>query len=892
MSLMSWFDRARSTGRLAAGFIGRDRQDAELDDELDFHIAKATERNVRRGMSPEEARRAALAALGGRTRWIEQTRDEQRSRLLEDFSRDLRYGANALRRNPGFAVSAGLTIALAITATTTVFSFINTVYLRPLSVPEARRLVRIYGADRPEFDLQLGFPAYQVLRGRARSFDLIAAHYSSAPLYLTTHNESSEVLGAVVSAEYFPMLGVRPVLGRFFSPDEDAVPDRDAVAVIGHGLWQSRFGGDPGVIGEHVTINTRLFTIIGVAPPGFEGVMSGWVNELWIPTMMLRTGYRWCDAFQPTCPITSVMARLAPGISLGSARAELSGLGQTLLDATDPSYSIRAIAATPATGVATWEQYDYARLSTLLATIAVVLMAVACANLSGLLLARGGARHRELALRCSLGASRWRLARQLLTESVVIGVLGSAAGVVVSLWTSRALVGFFAADNEGYVHRLVVSLDWRVAAFCAAITIVTVLLFGLIPAVRVSRVDPAEALKSGSGSPARSRVRAVLVAGQMMLSLSLLVAAGLLTRSFARVMASGNLDSNHLAQLRLRPRLVGYSPDRAQEYLLRAVQSIRRVPGVVDAVPVRGSIARQATFQVPVALPGEAAASSRNRPEVDYFDIGPRYFATLGVPVLAGREFYDHDTPASPPVAMVNEALAQRLWSTINVVGRTILLSGKPFQIVGVVRNYRTHRSDESPPASAYVAFWQNSFEPQIDARVAIRVQGDPAQLFPAVRRALEAVDVAVPVTETITMDAQRRSTYTELRLGGAVLSVGAALALFLSAVGLYGVVSFVVARRAKEVGIRLAVGARPGEVVALFVRQGLRPMWAGAVLGLVLIIVLAPLLSRWLFGIAPVDVPTIAGALAAVVAVALIATYVPASRAARTDPAVVFRAD
>jgi predicted lysophospholipase L1 biosynthesis ABC-type transport system permease subunit len=313
---------------------------------------------------------------------------------------------------------------------------------------------------------------------------------------------------------------------------------------------------------------------------------------------------------------------------------------------------------------------------------------------------------------------------------------------------------------------------------------------------------------------------------------------------------------------------------------------------VVDAAPVRGSIVRQATETVPVSLPGESAANSRNRPGVDYFDIGPRYFATLGVSMLAGREFSTRDTPESPPVAMVNEAMAQRLWSSINVVGRTITLGGKPFQIVGVVRNYRAHRSDESPPATAYVAFWQNSFEPQIDARVAIRVQGDPTQLFTPIRRALVAVDVAVPVTEMITMEAQRRSTYTEVRLGGAVLSVGAALALFLSAVGLYGVVSFVVARRAKEVGIRLAVGARPVEVVGLFVRQGLRPMWVGAALGLVSIVALAPLLSRWLFGIAPVDVPTIAGALVAVVVVAVVATFVPASRAARADPATVFRTD
>ena len=889
----TWLDRARSASRLAAGLFGRTRRDAELEEELEFHVARSTERNVRRGMSPDEARRSALAALGGRTHWAEQTRDEQRSRFLDDFVRDVAYGTKALRRNPGFAIGALLTVALALAATTTVFSFVNAVYLRPLDVPEAKRVVRIYGGDHPELDLQLGFPAYQLLRSRAHAFDLVAAHYSTAPLYLTSRHESAEVMGAVVSSEYFPMLGVRPSLGRFFTADEDAVPDRDAVAIIGHALWQNRFGGDPSVIGEHVTINDRVFTVIGVAPEGFEGVVTGWPNELWIPAMMLHTGYRWCDAFDRTCPITSVMARLAPGVSLGAAQAELSSLARGVIELTDPSLGIRTIAIEHATGVPTWQQRDYARLTTLLASIAAVLMAVACANLGGLLLARGIARQKEVALRRSLGASRWRIARQLLTESLMLGVAGSAAGVVFSLWTSHALVGFFAADNEGYIHRLAVPLDWRVAGFAVATALVAVLLFGLLPALRVSRVDPAETLKAGSaGGIPRGRVRGVLVGGQMMLALMLLAAAGLLTRSFSRVMTGSIRDAAHLAQVRLRPRLVGFTPERAHPYLVRALKAIRDVPGVVEAVPVRGSVSSQITGTVAIALPGTAPNADGTFPRVDYLDIGPGYFAALGVPVLAGREFTERDTPASAPVAMVNATLAQRLWSTGNVVGRTVVLEGKALQVVGVVEDYRTHRFGQAPPATAYVAFWQNSIEPQIDARVAIRVEGDPRELFAPIRRALAAVDASVPVTEMITIDAQRRATFTEVRLGGTVLLVSATLALFLSAVGLYGVVSFVVARRAKEVGIRLAIGARPGEVVALFVRQGLRPMWIGAALGLALSVALAPLLSRWLFGIAPVDVPTIAGAVAAVVVVALVATYVPASRAARADPASVFRID
>lgn len=892
MRLVGWFGRVRSAGRLAVGVLRRAPQDSELDEELEFHIAKATERNVRRGLAPDEARRTALAAFGGRAHWAERTRDQQRSRLLDDFVRDLQYGANALRQKPGFAISAVMTIAIALAATTTVFSFINTIYLRPLEVPEGNRLVRIYGGDRPELDLQLGFPAYRLLRGQTRTLDLVAAHYSTAPLYVASRNEAAEVMGAIVSADYFRMLGIRPAIGRFFNADEDSVPDRDAVAVIGYGLWQRRFGGDRNVLGEHIVINSRSFTIVGVAPSGFSGVTHGWVNDLWIPTMMLHIGYRWCDGFERSCPITSIFARLAPGVSLGEAQAEVSALQAGLLEATDPTDSIRTIAVEHATGVPTWQQREYSRLSTLLAAIAAVLMAVACANLGGLLLARGFARQKEIALRCSLGASQWRIARQLLTESLIIGVLGSAAGVLLSLWTSRALVGFFATDSEGYIHPLVVPLDWRVAGFAAATTLVAVFLFGVFPALRVSRVDPAEVLKSGGGSLAGSRVRSVLVGGQMMLSLSLLIAAGLLTRSFARVMATGNLDSTHLAQVRLRPRLVGYPPDRAQAYLARAITAMRDVPGVVDAVPVRGSTVSQTTFRATVTMPGDVPNATKNAPEVEFFDIGPGYFAMLHVPVLAGREFTARDTQSTPLVALVNEAMASRLWSTLNVVGRTVLLDGKSFQIVGVVRNYRVHRSNEAPPATAYTAFWQSSFEPQTDARVVVRVEGDPTQFFAPLRQALQAVDGAVPITETISMNAQRRASFTEVRLGGVVLMVSATLALFLSAVGLYGVVSFVVARRTKEVGIRLAVGARPGEIVALFVRQGLHPMWLGAALGLAVSVVLAPLLSRWLFGIAPLDGPTIITAVSAVVVVALAATYVPARRAARTDPAVVFRTD
>ena len=887
MNPADWGLRARAAIRLVTGFAHRRAQDAELDEELQFHIDQATARNIRRGMTADEARRRALIALGGRAQWTEVTRGEHRSRPLEDFFRDLRYGAASLRRNAGHAAGAIITIALAIAATTTVFNFVSAVYLRPLAVPEGPRLVRIHAVVPPTRESTLGFPAFLRARELTTSFDLVVAHYSTAPLYVTARGASDEVPSAVVSADYFPMLGIRPALGRFFAPAEDSVPDRDAVAIIGHGLWHSRFGADSQVIGERIAINGRSFTVIGVAPPGFDGVEGGLVNRLWIPMAMLRTGYRWCDGFQVSCTITSILARLAPGVTLDQARAELTALRPTLLAGGDSAQMARGITAEFATGIRAQEQHQYAKLSALLWAIAIVLLAVAAANVGGLLLARGMARRKELALRSSLGASRWRIVRQLLAESLTLGVAGGAVGVVLTVGSSRALAAFFATDQR----RLSMPLDGGVLAFVVALTLATVLLFGLFPALRVSTIDVGEALKTG-GNRSSSRARSVLVAGQAVLAVALLVAAGLLNRSFGRAMSGGTFDPTHVAQVRLRPRLVGYPPDRAQAYVRAALERVRALPGVIAAAPARGSLDVLSTGagSATIGLPGDAPIAPDRAPRVDYFDIGPDFFATLRVPVVAGREFSERDTPATPLVALVNESLARRLWGSSSSVDRAVLLDGRQFQVVGVVKDYRPHPFGESPREAAYVAYWQNAFAPQTDANIAIRVEGDPLLALASIRRAIESVDPSVPVTEASSMELRMRASYAEVRLGGVVLLSTAVLTLFLAAVGLYGVVSYVVAQRGKEIAVRLAVGARPGDVVAMVLRQGLRPISVGGAVGLIVSVAAAPLLSRWLFGVAPIDAMTLVGAVGAVTAVALIASYLPARRAAGTDPAAVFR--
>ncbi len=886
------FRALKASLRLLLGFARRAEQDSELDDEIRFHIEKATERNTARGMSPTDARRAAVVAFGGATQAAESARDEQRSAWLDDFLRDLRYGAAALRRNRVFAATSVITIALALAAASTVFSFVNAIYVKPLPVPEGARLVSIYGADHPQYDQQLGFPAYLRLRARTRTLDAVAAHYSVAPLWVVAGHDARERVGAVVSGNYFSLLGLRPALGRFFNDDEDRVPDRDAVVVIGYGYWRDAFHGDPHVLGERITINGRLFTIIGVAPPEFHGLADSW-NELWMPAMMLHTGYRWCDAFEARCPITDIVARLAPGATLRQARAELSALGPMLREATNPGDSIRTIVMERASGAPHQRQQQYAKFAMLLSGIATLLLIVACANLSGLLLARGVARRREIALRFSLGAGRGRIARQLLAESLLLGASGAVAGALLSVWTSRLLIGFFTIDDEGYFHPYDVTPDWRLLAFIAAAGLLVSALFGVLPALSVSRVNVVDALKTGSGGRGGSlsaRARSRVVAAQVAVAVVLLMAAVLLTRSFDRVMGMTSVDPRRVGIMRLRPRLVGYAPEKAQQYLRRAMRTIADVPGVIAVAPVSGSLVHQRTAQVQAVLPGALPQRDPRDATTDYFDIGPGYFRALGVPLLSGREFTPADSASMPAVALVNEALAKRLWGRVDVVGRQVQLRDRSFAVVGVVADYRTHAAGEPPPPTAYLSFWQNVFEQQIDARVIVRVQADVNQVLNDARRALSEVDGSVPVTELLSMHAQRQASFTEVRLGRSILLCSAMIALLLSMVGLFGVVSFVVTLRKREIGVRLAVGALPREVLAMIVWQGLRPIWAGCIAGAAIGLAGAPMLGKWLFGVPPLDMTTPVLAVASALAGALVATYAPARGAAKVEPAAVLR--
>lgn len=894
-------DRIRESLARASGLFRRSRHRADLDEEVQRHLEMEIEHLIQRGMTHDEARRAAAIAFGGVRRYREEADDARGFPALDTLLRHARYAARSLRMTPGFTATAALTIALGIAGATSVFGFVNAIFLRPLIPAQGDRAVRVFVQQPRGGNDAFGHAAVRLIASQAKSFDLVAEHYSTAPLFVSTPEWQSEIMGAVVSPDYFRLATIRPRLGRFFTNDDDAVPDRDPVAVIGEGLWQTRFGGDPEILRRTIAINGRSFQIVGVAPADFYGLEPDQVvNQVWIPTAMYRVGYRWCDPLtaRPPCAMSHVFARLAPGATLATARAEMSAMRASLLEFSEAADSLRQVAVAPAVGFAPTRQTAFTDLAHLLWGISSILLAIACANLAGLLFVRGLARRRETALRLALGASRAHVAGQLMIENLFLGAIGGAAGCVLSIWGMAGLTSFFTIDSDGSRRVLNANLDLRVLGFAIVASLVATVLFGTVPAIAATRSNLVDSLKAGGrGTDGQSRVRHALVGAQVMLSVVLLVGAGLFTRSVTSVLAHQRFDPSQVVLMRLRPRLVGYAPDKAERYLRDVVRQLAASPGVERVALARGvglvwKSVLTTTVELPGTAPAAAGSAAADAPPTIFTTVSPGFFSTLGVPHLAGRDFTDRDAPGTPAVAIVNEALAKKLWPSDPAVGRPVMISGKPFTVVGVVANYRVHTATEPDAPMAFTPFWQNNFEPEVDARMAIRVKGDPASILAPLAKIASGVDPIVPVTELLPMTAQVRASVSEARLASAVLIGSGLLALFLSGIGLYGVVAFVVTRRTREVGIRLAVGARPRAIILLFVRQQLGWVGLGLVAGIIAAIAGARLIAAWLVGVGALDVASFAGAIGAVLVVALVGTLVPAWRAARIDPTKALRAE
>jgi predicted permease len=864
--------------------------ESEMDAELRFHIEAFAEDLVRSGVAREEALRRARIEFGGIERAKEECRDARGVQFIETLFQDIRYGLRMLCKNPGFTSVATLTTALGIAANVTVFSVVDALFLRSVPAKNPERLVRILA---PENDGggYFSVPEFRYLREHLRTIDELTAHYSTAPLYVSANGETGEVQGAVVSSSYFPMLGLRPYLGRFFTPDEDAVADRDAVAVIGYGFWRRIYNGDSHVIGKTFLINGRSFTVVGIMPPDFHGVeIGGMPNEIWISAMMIHVGYRHCDGFQPSCTILSLMGRLKSGIGMHEAQAEIATLLQQLR-ASDSAFDQRfGASVTPAIGMSGNREYNLL-LVRLLATIAGLLLLIVCANLGGLLVARGTARGGEIGMRLALGAGRGRIVRQLLAESLLLASAGGAVGFLLSTWMSQLLVSFYSVDDEGYRHLFDVRPDATVLLFSLAVTAAAGVLFGLLPALQAGRPDLNQALKASGGTLGSSRrlSRTALAAVQVAFSLALLVGAGLLARSAAFIQSGANMDLRHVLGLRLPVSLIHYPPDKAYAFKQEVVRRLRALPGVESVSLAKGQgLIWKPWLSARATLPGKTYTKPGEVPRMAAKPIAPDYFATLRIPFVSGRDFNDSDKPGSPPVTIVNETFARQITASRLPLGQTVLIDDKPYQIVGLVKDAQLRSAVEGPLPVAYVPFWQD--ETLLEARMCIRVAGDPATALPMVRKAIASIDPEVPVTETMPLMDQVRGAYTDARVASAVLSCAASLALILTGMGLYGIVSYEVSRRTKEIGVRMAIGAGTRDVVQLFLRQGLIVLLTGVLFGGILALATTRLLGAWLFGVGSGDPLSFGVATAVLLAATVTAAYLPARRAMKVDPMVALR--
>ena len=871
--------------------LHRSRSEREMDTELRFHMEAFAEDLVRRGVSRQESLRRARLEFGAIDRAKEECREARGLKLLDGISQDLRYALRTLRKSPVLAFVAILTAGLGIAANVTVFSFIDALFLRSVPAKNPERLVRILA---PENDGggYFSVPEFLYLHDHASTVEDLATHYSTAPLYISANGETGEVQGAVVSNSYFSLLGLRPYLGRFFTLDEDSIPDRDAFAVLGYGFWQRIYSGDPGVLGKTFLINGRSFTIIGVMQRDFHGVeIGGMPNEIWIPAMMMRVGYRHCDGFQPSCTILSIMGRLKSGTTAAQAQAEIATLMRQLR-ASNPAFDKRyGASVTPAIGMSGNREYNLA-LMRLLAAVGGLLLLVVCANLGGLLVSRGTARSPEIAMRLALGAGRGRIVRQFLTESLLMAFAGGAVGLLLATWTSRLLVSFYDVDEEGYRHLMDVRPDATVILFSTVITAVAGILFGLLPALQAGRTDLNELLKGAGANSTTSRrlSRTVLASVQVALSLALLVGAGLLARSAAFIESSHvNIDLRHALGLRLPLSLMHYPAAKAYAFKREVVRRLRELPGVESVSLAKGQgLVWGAGQRSKATLPGTLYAKPEDEPRIYAKPVAPDYFATLKIPFISGRDFNDFDKPGSPPVTIVNETFARQVTAARLPLGQAVFIDGQPYQIVGLVKDAQIRSAAQGPVPVAYLPFWQD--ETLIEARMCVRVSGDPAAALPMVRKAIAGIDPQVPVTETMPLMDQVRGLYTDARVASAILSSAALLALILSAMGLYGIVSYEVGRRAKEIGLRIALGAAARDVIQLFLRQGLAVVLVGVLCGGTLAFATTHLLKAWLFGVGSADPISFAAAAVVLLLVTLAAAYLPARRAMCVDPMVALR--
>jgi macrolide transport system ATP-binding/permease protein len=879
----------------------RTQVDRELREELQDHLEAQINENISRGMSPEEARYSALRAFGGVTQVEEQCRERRGVGYIEDFLRDLRYGVQQARRGPGFSILAVFCLTLGIGANAAVFSWIEGLLLRPFpGVVHQEQLVVVVGTSRAAGDKgekgfsydDVSWPDFVDLRRNCTLIDAFIADKIMSTT-LSIGDRAVSVAGSVVSSNYFQALGVRPVLGRGFEPGEEVGRDGHPVTVISYWMWKERFHGDSGVIGKTQLLNGVRHTIVGVAPKEFYGTFVGWPIQFWVPESMEDVfepgGYelenrdaRWIEGF----------ARLKPGVSIQQAQDQVSAVAKQLehdYPATNRGRGIRLLPLWKAPFNHAGELLPILKI----ALVAVFLvLVIACANVSNLLLVRSLARRREMTIRLAIGAGRARLVRQLLTEGLILATLAAAGGVGVAYWCRNLLVVFFPPSGS-MVARLSGEIDWRVVAFSAGICALSALLFGLVPAIQTSKVDLVGALKSESGSVVSggggSRVRSGLVVGQVALGFVLMVGAFLLIRSMQRIRsASPGFSTQNVLITGVDLISARYDKQRAKNFQHELVERVQALGGVESAAWARVTPFSYADYSsAPIVIDGYQPAPDE-RPAAEYNQVGPGYFRTMGIPLLAGREFTRADNETAQLVAIVNEKMVAQYWRGENPVGRRLLVKGQAMRVIGVAKLVKYETYTEAPKPFFYVPLRQDFSG---DSDLNIRTSRDPVSLAPDLAREVRALDAGLAPSAIMTLrEFVNRQALASQEIAVALLSIFGGLALLLAAIGLYGVMSYAVSQSTRELGLRMALGAKASHVFWLVASRALMVTGVGVVIGIGTALALTPLAGNLLYKVKPHDLLAFGSAFVVMTAASLAACLLPAWRATRIDPARALR--
>jgi predicted permease len=873
---------------LRRNLFHRDRVDRDLAEELQAYLEMLTQAKIAEGLKPEDARRAALMELGGVDQVKERVREVRVGHLLGTVWKDLRYGVRTLVKSPAFTAVAVLSLALGIGANTAIFSVVNSILLRPLPYPESERLTAVWHTP-PQASFP-GMTKFSVSPGnyldwkeQSRAFEQMAI-YQYAGLSLGTGGDPVPVTGAAVSSDFFSVLRAQVEKGRAFSPDEEQ-PGREQVVVLGHGLWQRAFGADPTLIGQTVNLNSRSFTVVGVMPAGFEFPAEA---ELWVPLA-------WDAAERQTRAIHDyiVVARLNPDASLAQAQAEMSTISSRLEQQYPEENKGWGAVVIPL-------QEDLVgdvrpALLVLFSAVGFVLL-IACANVANLMLARGANRRREIALRIALGATRARIVRQLLCESVLLSVVGGLLGLLLASWGGQLLVRLSSGSLPNSDE---VGMDVWALGFTLLVSLAAGVLAGVAPALQFSKGELSETLKQGTGrgggGSVKQRTRKALVVCEVALSLILLVGAGLMIRSFWKLQdVNPGFDvSNSLSMSVLLPATRYSEPQQVLAFHDRVLEQLGALPGVVSVgstttLPLTGGGSRQ-----PFTIEGRPAPPVSEQPLAQTRYVSPDYFRAIGIPLRQGRAFEERDREGSPQVVVISEAMARRFFPGQNPVGQRLTASFHLQQgareIVGVVGDVKSTGLDDEGAATMYLPFKQ---APRPWITFVARTASDPRNFIQPVSKAVYSVDKEQALTGVRTMEQVLAESLSGRRFNMTLLMTFAGLALALAAVGVYGVMNYSVMLRKRELGIRMALGARRPDVLRLVLGQGLALTLIGVGVGMAGAYVLTRLMASLLYGVTATDFLTFGSVSGVLILVGLLASFLPARRATKVDPMIALRGE